>query len=182
MARKITVSGNPARTIEVTGKPQRRIEPEEFAAALGAEPIGDTHSAGLDPIALAELGTQMLNRLRSSGGRPALADATEICRVPLSAEDLMALETITADIEQSTGTKPSVGQVVGVIVREYLTRRPPYSAAQAMAKAAQAPVSSITSWLPRLAEIASKASTVHQSASTLEAAVKQIKKEMEAGN
>src|SRR5262249_25663182 len=62
-----------------------------------------------------------LRRLRSSGGRPALADATEICRVPLSPEDVKALENITGQIEQSTGTKPSSGQVVSVIVREYLT-------------------------------------------------------------
>jgi hypothetical protein len=180
MAKKITVTGKPARRIEVTGKRQRRIEPEELAAALGAEPVGEAHALGLDPLSLAALGSELIKRLRSTGGRPALTDATEICRVPLSADDLKVLEKITAEIEQSTGKRPSVGQVVGVIVRDYLTRRPAKSAAPAMAKEQNELPNSVPSWLPRLAEIASKASTVQQTASAIEDAVKQIKEDMEA--
>jgi hypothetical protein len=82
MAKKITTTGTPARRIEVTGKPQRRIEPAAFAAALGAEPCDEPHASNLDPVALAELGQELIKRLRSSGGRPALPDATERCKVP----------------------------------------------------------------------------------------------------
>jgi hypothetical protein len=120
MAKKITVTGKPARRIEVSGKPQRRIESAEFANALHAEPIGPTHALQLDPISLASLGNELIKRLRSSGGRPALLDATEICRVPLSANDIEALEKMTDEIAQSTGTKPSPGQVASIVVREYL--------------------------------------------------------------
>ena len=120
MAKKIIVSGKPARRIEVSGKPQRRIDPDEFAAALGAESVGEAHSPNLDPLSLAALGSELVKRLRSSGGRPALADATEICRVPLSAEDLKALEGMVAQLEASSGAKPSVGQLVSVIVRVHL--------------------------------------------------------------
>ena len=120
MAKKITVSGKPARRIEVFGKPQRRIEPEEFAAGLGAEPVGEAHAPGLDAVSLAALGSELIKRLRSSGGRPALTDATEICRVPLSTKDIKTLEGMVAQIERSTGAKPSVGQLVSVIVRAHL--------------------------------------------------------------
>ena len=120
MAKKIIETAPPARRIEITGKPQRRIEPEEFAAALGAEPFGEVHPSNLDPASVAALGSELIKRLRSSGGRPALADATEICRVPLSAEDLRVLETMTNQIAQATGTKPSPGQVVSVLVRQCL--------------------------------------------------------------
>lgn len=120
MAKKIIESGKPARRIEVSGKPQRRIEPEEFAAALGAEPIGEAHAPNLEPVSLAALGSELINRLRSSGGRPALADATEICRVPLSADDVKTLEGMVAKLEASSGSKPSVGQLVSVIVRAHL--------------------------------------------------------------
>src|SRR5437016_8574722 len=106
MAKKIIETGKPARRIEVSGKPQRRIEPEEFAAALGAEPIGEAHAPNLDPVSLAALGSELIKRLRSSGGRPALADATEFYRVPLSVDDLKSLEKITDEIAQTTGTKP----------------------------------------------------------------------------
>jgi hypothetical protein len=120
MAKKIIVTGKPARRIEVTGNPKRRIEPEEFAAALGAEPVGEVHASSLDPLALAALGSELIKRLRSSGGRPALADATEICRVPLSAEDIKTLERIVTQLAESSGAKPSVGQLVSVIVRAHL--------------------------------------------------------------
>ena len=120
MAKKIIETGKSARRIEVSGKPQRRIEPEEFAAALGAEPIGPAHAPNLDPVSLASLGCELIKRLRSSGGRPALADATEFCRVPLSSEDVKALEGMIARLETSSGAKPSVGQLVSVIVCAHL--------------------------------------------------------------
>ncbi len=120
MAKKITVTGKSARRIDVSGKPQRRIEAEEFAAALGAEPVGDAHAQNLDPVSLASLGSELLKRLRSSGGRPALADATEICRVPLSVEDVKTLEGLVLQVETSSGAKPSIGQLVSVIVRTHL--------------------------------------------------------------
>jgi hypothetical protein len=120
MAKKINVTGKPARRIEITGKPQRRIESEKFAAALGAEPVGEAHAPNLDPLSLAALGSELIKRLRSSGGRPALADATEICRVPLSAEDVKTLEGMVAQVEVSGRAKPSVGQLVSVIVHRHL--------------------------------------------------------------
>ena len=39
MSKKVKIEGTPARRIEVEGTPQRKISPEEFCAALGAEPI-----------------------------------------------------------------------------------------------------------------------------------------------
>ena len=120
MAKKITIVGAKPKKIDVVDQPKRRIAPTEFAAALGANPTGQQAPGNLDPIALAELGSQLLNRLRSSGGRPALADATIHCRVPLSAEDVQTLENMVSHIGASTGAKPSVGQLVSVIVRLHL--------------------------------------------------------------
>jgi hypothetical protein len=99
---------------------EKKGEPAEPAAALGAGACGPKVSAQLDPIALAELGTHLLHRLQSSGGRPALADATEICRVPLSAEAVKTLEKMRSQIGISTGAKPSVGQLVSVILTLHL--------------------------------------------------------------
>jgi hypothetical protein len=123
MAKKIEIIGVKPKTVEVLDQPKRRIEPFELAAALGANPAGQKSAEKLDLISLAELGTQLLDRLRSSGGRPALADATEVCRVPLSSQDIEILETITDRIAQTTGTKPSPGQVASAIVRRYLTTK-----------------------------------------------------------
>jgi hypothetical protein len=120
MAKKINIVGAKPRKIEVVDQPKRRIDPADLAAALGAGPSGQQTPGNLDAIALAELGTQLLHRLRSSGGRPALADATINCRVPLSAEDVQTLENMVAHIGASTGAKPSVGQLASVIVRIHL--------------------------------------------------------------
>src|SRR5438445_416641 len=106
MAKRVNIVGVQPKRVRIVDKTTRGIEPTELAAALGAEPCGERLGANLDPISLAELGTELLRRLRSSGGRPALADATEYCRVPLSIEDVEALEKITGQVEQSTGTKP----------------------------------------------------------------------------
>jgi hypothetical protein len=179
MAKKIHMTGKAGRRIEITGKPQRRIEPEKLAAELGAESVGEPHASGLDPVALAAVGSAVIERLRSTGGRPALADAAEICRVPLSTDDLAALKAITEGIERSTGKKPSVGQVVGVIVREFLTRRPAKRGRRARESEGDAPSQSFMALVPRLSEIASKISGVHQTAGAIEAAVKQMKKDME---
>lgn len=122
MAEKIQVSGTGPKKVQVVGNPRRRIDPAELAASLGGQPCAQRIAANLDPIALAELGTELLRRLRSTGGRPALADATEFCRVPLSAADVQALEKITDQIGKTTGAKPSIGQLASVIVRAYISK------------------------------------------------------------
>ncbi|MCI0640803.1 MAG: hypothetical protein L0Y72_02440 [Gemmataceae bacterium] len=124
MAKKINIIGAKPKRIQIVNQPKPRLDPAEIAEGLGATPCGDRTPQNLDLISLAELGTQVLTRLRSSGGRPALTDATEICRVPLSAEDLKSLEELTGKIGQSTATKPSPGQVASIIVREFLTSAP----------------------------------------------------------
>ena len=58
--------------------------------------------------------------LRSTGGRPALEDADERCKVPLSAEDVAALEKVLGAIERTSGAKPSLGQIASVILRANL--------------------------------------------------------------
>jgi hypothetical protein len=120
MTEKIKFIGKGAERIKFTGNALPRIEPAEFAAALGAEPCGESGSGAFDPIALATLGTELIKRLRSTGGRPALEDASEVCKVPLSTKDIAALETIILAIEKATGTRPALGQVASVILRTHL--------------------------------------------------------------
>lgn len=120
MAKKVNVIGTKPKRIRVTDKPQRRIDPDEMAAALSAQRCAERIGVNIDPISLAELGTELLRRLHSNGGRPALADATELCRVPLTTEDVQALKTISEEIKKSTGLKPSSGQIVSIILKKCL--------------------------------------------------------------
>jgi hypothetical protein len=135
------------------------------------------------PVCFTELGTELQRRLRSSGGRPALADATEFCRVPLSTEDVKALEEITTEIEERTGTKPSVGQAVSVIVRHYVTGRSEKTQ-EAGVKSAQQnvvddPKESRTSWLPCLDEIAGQVGNLQETARVIEKGLNEMRRQMD---
>jgi hypothetical protein len=120
MAKKMNIVGKKAERIRNTGPSLPRIEPSQFAEGIGAEPCHEEHSKMLDPISLLALGNELLKRLRSTGGRPSLEGATELCKVPLRPEDLSALEQLQKAIENETGTKPSLGQLASEMVRRQL--------------------------------------------------------------
>ena len=68
--------------------------------------------------------------------------------MPLSADDVSTLEEIVAQIEGSSGARPSIGQLVSVIVRRHLdairTRPDAGTADEASRGAAEQPVSMTT--------------------------------------
>jgi hypothetical protein len=183
MAKKVKIIGAKPKLIRVLDKPQRRIEPAELAAALGARPRAEYVGENLDLISFAELGAQLLRRLRSSGGRPALTDATEFCRVPLSAEDMKALVKMSAQIEQSTGTKPSPGQIASVIVHDYLSSGSADSQDLATIATLQSKMNqhldSIAASIPHLAEIVNDANTLEKRAKTIETTAMHIKEDID---
>jgi hypothetical protein len=120
MANSINIVGARPRKIDIVDRPMRTIDPTELAATLGARPSGPSGPRNLDLIDLAELGAQLLSQPQSTGDDPALADAIEICRVPLSVSDVKTLEAMVDRIGDSTGVKPSIGQLISAIVRTHL--------------------------------------------------------------
>jgi len=120
VVKKINIVGKALERVEVTGPAMPPVEPSELAAALGAEPGGEGHSRNRDLISLGEVGNALVNRLRSTGGRPALEGASERCKVPLSPADVADLERVIDAIEAKMGTRPALGQVVSVILRFHL--------------------------------------------------------------
>jgi len=120
MTKRIEIIGAQPKKVQVVDQSRPGVDASLLANAIGAEQCGEFVTGKLDPISLVELGTELLRRLRSSGGRPALTDASELCRVPLSTDDIKALEMIVSELSDSTGSKPSLGQLASVIVRTYL--------------------------------------------------------------
>jgi hypothetical protein len=179
MTKKIEIIGAKPKKIDITDQPKRRVDPTEFADALGANLALKHSAAALDLIGLAELGTRLLTRLRSSGGRPALADATEICRVPLTADDVRSLEKITDQIGQATGTKPSPGQVASMIVQEYVRARSDPTQAAPGDRHALKDRPALAALEPRLANIVRETSELQQKANALAAAVGAIKADLD---
>ena len=120
MAKKSNIGGKALERIEITDPALPRVEPTEFAQALGAEPCGEVRSNHLDLISLGELGNELIKRLRSTGGRPSLEGATERSKVPLTPDDVAKLEEIIAVMEAQTGKRPALGQIASVILSAHL--------------------------------------------------------------
>ena len=121
MPEKVNVVGVKATRIRNTGSTQRRLDPAEVAAALGAEPLHVSSGKDPGPLSLAALGSVLLERLRSTGGRPALVGATQRAKVPLGEDDVERLEKVAQVVGDFLGFRPSLGQVASIILSTYLT-------------------------------------------------------------
>ena len=116
MARKLTTTPTTPR-IHNSSARVSRVEPEAVAAALGAEA-----SAGLSidissgsPLSLFQVRQELLQRLRSTGGRPSLAGADDRKKIPLSNDLWSELEEIAREATTADFT-PSAGQVASVLL------------------------------------------------------------------
>jgi hypothetical protein len=121
MAEKVHVVGVKATRIRNTGPTQPRLDPAKVAAALGGEPLRVSLGNDQGPLSLGALGSVLLERLRSTGGRPALVGATQKAKVPLSEGDVERLEKVAQVVGSVLGFRPSIGQVASVILSTYLT-------------------------------------------------------------
>src|SRR5687767_10682259 len=111
MAKRVNIVGKKSKRINVTGRILPAVPAAQMAAELGGSLITACPANEIDPISLAEVGTELVKRLRSTGGRPSLADATQQCKVPLSGDDVAALERIVEAIARATGSRPALGQI-----------------------------------------------------------------------
>src|SRR5216683_5045280 len=97
---------------------------------------------------------------------------------------MKALEKISAQIEQEIGTKPSPGQIVSIIVRDYLSSGVGNSQDLAVIVTLEDRVNehldSIADSIPRLAEIVNDANTVENRANAIGATAKQIKEDIDS--
>jgi len=115
MMKKIRTTETTFRPIRDTGASLPRLDPTQIQEALGAEDSTKELSAALAPIPLFALREELVSRLQSSGGRPALAGTTRRAKIPLSAHDWEKLEELAAAIA-SPGFAPSAGQVASVLL------------------------------------------------------------------
>lgn len=115
MTNRIRTTETPLRPLRDTGSPLRRIDPAQVQQALGAEEVPAALAEALAPLTLFALREELVNRLQSSGGRPALAGTTRRAKIPLSDEEWEKLEELAAAIA-SPGFAPSAGQVASVLL------------------------------------------------------------------
>lgn len=94
----------------VAPRPPMAMTPEAFANAFGATPVG-TVGDDYNPFSLLQLREELERRLRSTGGRPALADVAESWKVGVFEEDAPAFRELAAMVSTER-YKASPAQIV----------------------------------------------------------------------
>jgi hypothetical protein len=115
MTKEIRTTESAFRSIRDTSNSLPRITAAQVQQALGAEETTGELAEALAPVTLFAVREELMNRLQSSGGRPALAGTTRRAKIPLSDEEWMQLEELAAAIGES-GFAPSAGQVASVLL------------------------------------------------------------------
>jgi hypothetical protein len=115
MRKKVRTTETTLPPIRDSGSPLRRIDPAQVQQALGAEEAPAGLTEALAPVTLFGLRKELVNRLQSSGGRPALAGTARRAKIPLSDEEWVQLEGLAAAIA-APGFAPSAGQVASVLL------------------------------------------------------------------
>lgn len=108
-----------------SGPSAKRVSQAEFARALGAEPVGKTGPRS--PISMAGIYRELSERLRSSGGRPALEGADRRQKIPITEADWEALERLSETLSAG-GTTASPGQVASVLLHQAVNNLDPADA------------------------------------------------------
>ena len=112
-----------ARIIKDIGPTQRQVDFKVVAEGLGAEDMGVTTDTGQGPISLFALRRFLIERLRSSGGRPALVANGRKRRnkISLPDEDWIKLEIIAKYYQQKDGIKVSPGQIASALIHTHVS-------------------------------------------------------------
>ena len=101
----------------------RRIDPQALAEALGAEVVASAPELESATPATLVARSELLHRLRSTGGRPGLEGATKRRQVTFTPEDWDELKRIADAIEEKEGVKTTPGQVASALVHRLLEAR-----------------------------------------------------------
>ncbi len=106
-----------AKAIRNTGPARRRVDPKAVAEALGAEKVGTGVDARQGPVSLFGLRQFLVDRLRSSGGRPALTGTTgRRSKIALLSGDWEKLEKIAEYYREKERINVTPGQIASALI------------------------------------------------------------------
>lgn len=106
MTRRVRDTSGREKKLRDTGSRARRVEPAEVAKALGAEPVGSVEDRAL--LSMVGVYRELAERLRSTGGRPALEGVTRRQKIPLTDADWNELERLSERLSATPGQIASV--------------------------------------------------------------------------
>ncbi|MCG2711202.1 MAG: hypothetical protein L6420_06900 [Elusimicrobia bacterium] len=123
MAKIIKVTGPTQKLIKVIGPTQKLVKPDVVAKALGAEKVGIKIDTKQGPISLFSLRQFFIGRLRSTGGRPALAGTVKKRnKIPLFPEDWIKLKKMSEYFKRKDGINVSPGQIASALIHRDISK------------------------------------------------------------
>lgn len=118
------------RLVDVSRKPAP-APAEHVIAAFGGKSLGRPFGDTAAPVTLLAIRDALTDRLRSTGGRPALAGDGARQRVQVSADDWRIITDIAGHVEVGRH-RPSPAQVASVLIHLALERIPSADITQSM--------------------------------------------------
>lgn len=115
MAKTIRTTEPTLKAIQDTSASLPRINLETVETALGAEMSEQRLETAIAPITLFAVRSELLDRLQSSGGRPALSGTSRRAKIPLGDAEWADLEKL-AVVVSKPGFYPSAGQIASVLL------------------------------------------------------------------
>ncbi len=111
---RLVSTETPRKRLKIEESSRRRLTPADVALALGAEVVGQVPEDG-NPFTAFLVRQRLVERLRSTGGRPALSGADIRPKVPMKTEQWRALEEIAKDAETDV-FHPTAAQVAAILI------------------------------------------------------------------
>lgn len=109
------------KVIKDTSKAQRKIGKAEFVGLIGAEDTGIKVNRKLGPLSMHALKKFLMQKLRSSGGRPTIEGrANKRNKIPMVAGDWEKLEALAQKYADQLKTTP--GQIAAAIIHQVLNQ------------------------------------------------------------
>lgn len=123
MAKRIKVINPTQKPIKVIGVTQKSVAPDVVAKALGAKKERVKIDTKQGPVSLFSLRQFLINRLRSSGGRPAvIGTARKRNKIPFFDDDWSKLKIIARYYKKKEGINVSPGQIVSVLIHKDISK------------------------------------------------------------
>lgn len=115
MAERIRMTGPAPKRIRDTSATPPRLSAGVIAAALGAEATASGSRGTSSPITLFAIRVELMGRLQSTGGRPALSGTDLRAKIPLRDAEWKRLEEL-ATAAAAPGLAPTAGQIASVLL------------------------------------------------------------------
>ena len=120
MITRIKDTGRTLGRIRDTGKTLPPLDPKNLQKALGASEVVVTRRVPRHVRSMTELKSEILDRLRSRGGRPALHGATQRQKIPLRPAEWRKLVRLARRFSREAGRAITPAQIAGQLLSSKL--------------------------------------------------------------